>query len=208
MKSIKLLIVLVLVLSLLTGCNFSLANLPIIGSPQTVSNSPPPDSFDLRSFAEVEALLNADKMTDVQVDEFIAQHQSGWGLRNESDLNKFSEILNTVGYPVVDCRVDYFRLTGHPSTGDYQVVYRINDVRYRFVYKALGRSIDTSGRKVVGTYEIDGIQFPLYVGDGGFLAGFIDANGYQIWIQVDNYGEISNVSFEPFSWSTDMKLAD
>lgn len=205
MKIIKPLIVLVLVSSLLTGCNFNLANLPIIGNSQ-----PPFHIFTLRSIADVEAVLNAEKMNDTEIEEFFSQNRQRLSLESKNQITDFSEILRTVGYPTVNFRVDeeHFGVTVYPETWEYTVIYSINDIFYRFDYVPNGDYVDPAGRKVMGNYEIDGIEFPLYQGDSKILINYIYANGYRIRISAYRYENVSDISFEPFSWSTDMKLAD
>jgi len=208
MNRIKRLIAVVFALLILCGCSPIQEDITSPSNSQT-ENHFPPVAFVLTSNADVETILNADNMSDTKIDEFISQHKQQNGPRSKSDMVIFSEILQTVGYPLVNCRVDEngFGITMYPETGEYTVIYIINGISYRFDYVPNGDYVDPAGRKVMGNYEIDGIEFPLYQGDSKILINYIYANGYRIRISAYRYENVSDISFEPFSWSTDMKLA-
>ena len=207
MKRVRLVFVLLLIAAMLCGCAELRYAVDFIKHNYLGYYGPPPlPFFTMESVAEVEACLNAENMTDAQVEAFISEHQVGMGLDNREDMEAASQVLQTIGYPMVEGEFDNLRFEVCPDVGEYEVTYRIDWIRYRFRYKVFEAYITSWLYWPVGTYKIDDVEFRMYKGGDNNIGGVIYANGYEISVSVANYEDLSDISFEPFSWSTDMEL--
>ena len=193
-------VVLVLVMVLLTGCTGN----------QSGKDLGPPETVSFSSEMELKTMMNAVERGEETFANFLQEYPRFATTASLSEMKLFKQKLETAGYPTVGSEkpVESFTMTyyAHNSSPmDYQVVYRINGIRYRFVYYENKEEESRLGQLPVDTYEIEGETIALYRGTDT-LVGEIYKNGYQIRVTVLNYKSIDEISLEHFRWCHDVNL--
>ena len=191
---------LILAMFLLTACTGTMSG----------KDPGPPEPISFKSEFELVKMMNAVERGEEAFAGFLKEYPQFAGSVSISEMKLFRQKLETVGYPAIDGEqpVESFTMTyyAHDSSPmDYQTVYRMDGVRYRFAFYENKEEESRVGQVPVGTYEIDGETVALYQGTDN-LVGEIYKNDYQIRITVSNYNSVNDISLESFRWNYDVNL--
>ncbi len=190
MKKLICLLVCLWVLLTATAC----ANAP--SSPTQPANHFVPRIVTISSYEELHSFVAATSLTDA--------HQRS-GFQDKNELLEFSQLMQAVGYPIASGmqETDTFKMQYRPEEGLYDIIYRLDGTRYRFVYTKFDSFTSRAGAVPIVSYTIEDALLALYQGVG-CLVGEIYANGYQIRIIAEDYTDCNALAFKEFHWSTDM----
>jgi len=202
-------ILLVVVMCLLCACQDSTPTEPTTG----IIHQEPPRMVSFGSPEELAAMMDAVELTEAEFAAFLEQnHYYAYSVR-QGEISRLKNLLQTVGYPIVadDDSFERFTMIYYPQVGyhtTYEIIYKINGIRYLFSYSEFEKRIDRSNWEFIMSSDIDGVTIPVYLGTDtrgmDYLSGELYANNYQIVVIVDNYTSIDDVSFEPFLWNCEM----
>ena len=169
-------------------------------------NGDPPRTVYISSCEDLYSLADAANLTNAKLSQvMMKQSYTESGLQGKSELLDFSQLMQSVGYPIFEDtqKIDSFYMRYLPEVGLYNNIYRIDGIRYQFEYTKFEAFAGRENMIPVVTCSIEDADLVLYKGDG-CLVGEIYANGYQIRVVVDHYADYSDLDFERFRWSTDM----
>lgn len=197
MKKLNVFLVLLLVLSLLSGC-------------QDMGHQSAPRIITFKSEAALQEFLGASTMSDAAFQEFMTQKAGSFGysgLKSKDDANSFLQLTQNVGLPIVKNKdlVEKYILSYRPDQQMYDIKYTINGVTYGFQYMPFRGIHDRSKTEPIAEYILDGEKFPVYQGADGIIVGDVYANGYEILLYIRNFKDVNALDIAQFTWSADMK---
>jgi len=161
-----------------------------------------PYSISFSSIAEMKDFLNSTKGNIAQYEEFIQDHNINTSI-TQSYAQKIATNVELNDVPLVKSNwvVDEFAATYYLDRNELDIIYKVNGIRYRFVYKYNGTSsVDRTTAPIfedlkLGTYVVD-----LYQGDECFVGEVVTDF---VVIQIVIYTERSNdVALNIFNMET------
>lgn len=208
MKKLNLVLAVLVVLCLLSGCHGSEGVEMTTGNSQSNGYMAAPRVVKIRSEEALQELLNMTTMSDAAFNEFMIQKAGSAdysGIESKDEVSALSQLIQEVGLPVVKNKnlVESYILSYRPEQQMYDVKYIINGVMYGFQYTPFEEFIDRSEMEPIAEYTLGGTEFPVYQGVNA-VGGEIYANGYQILIYIKNFTNVNVLDIAQFTWSTDM----
>ncbi len=186
---------------------------------QTVSATPPPRSLRFDSLAALKTLLNAAELSDSDFAEFIEQiHGANSDQmdipRNttKQEVTDLAQIIETVGIPILKDHTtpDSFYFTYRPDNSWIDIIYRVDDMRYRFcisptehIFEQIWSYLSRIFQFPVATWKLDDDTIAFYRNpkvDQRY--GTLYRNGYTVSIDLLSYTE-KTVSGFPFVTSAE-----
>ena len=167
-----------------------------------------PYSISFSSIAEMKDFLNSTKGNIAQYEEFIQDHNINTSI-TQSYAQKIATNVELNDVPLVKSNwvVDEFAATYYLDRNELDIIYKVNGIRYRFVYKYNGTSsVDRTTAPIfedlkLGTYVVD-----LYQGDECFVGEVVTDF---VVIQIVIYTERSNdVALNIFNMETLLNSVD
>ena len=159
----------------------------------------PPYSVSFSSITEMKDFFNSAKGSAAQYEEFIQQNNINASI-TQSHAQHMATNVEQNDIPLVTSNsvADDFGATYYLDRNELDIIYKINGIRYRFVYRynKTSSSVRTTS-PVLENVNLGTYVFDLYQGDGCFVGELVTDSAV---VQVVVYAEqISDVALQVFN---------
>ena len=160
----------------------------------------PPYSVSFSSIAEMKDFLNSAKGSAAQYEEFIQQNNINAASITQSHAQHMATNVEQNDIPLVTSNsvADDFGATYYLDRNELDIIYKINGIRYRFVYRYNKTStFAPTTPPVLENVNLGTYVFDLYQGDGCFVGELVTDSAV---VQVVVYAEqTSDIALQVFN---------
>lgn len=201
MKKLILIFITIIIFLSMTSCmEEAINNTETNESINENENHSVPYSVSFSSIAEIKDFLSSAKGSSAQYEEFAQKNNINISITQSFAKSVATNIeRNDIPLPKSDLVADEFAATYYLNRNELDIIYRINGIRYRFIYKYdETSSLERTVSPVLEDLNLGSYFFDLYQGDECFV-GEIVTESAVIQLVVYDTKETSNVNFNAFN---------